>query len=56
LEDLTCDFDGIDNSAETGGEENNIGSGLSSFGGTFDGNTAVRLLERGRIVDTTGVC
>jgi len=56
LEDLTCNLDGIDNSAETGGKENNIGSGLSGFGGTFDGNTAVRLLERGGIVDTTGDC
>jgi hypothetical protein len=56
LKDLTRNLDGIDNSAETGGKENNIGSGLSGFGSTFNSNTAVRLLERGRIIDTTRDC
>lgn len=52
LENLTGDLDGQDDGGETGGEENDIGSGLGSFGRTFDGNTAIGLLERGSIVDT----
>lgn len=54
LENLPGDFDGIDNSAETGGKENNIGSGLGSFSSAFDGNTTIRLFERWSIVNTTG--
>ena len=45
LEDLAGDLDSIDNSAETGGKEDDIGSSLGSFRGTLDGNTAVGLLE-----------
>jgi hypothetical protein len=44
LEDLTGDLNGVDDSAETRGEEDDIGSGLSGLGSTFDGNTAVRFL------------
>jgi len=52
LEDLSGNLDGQDDSAETGGEEDNIGGGLSSFRGTLDSNTAISLLERGSIVYT----
>jgi hypothetical protein len=52
LEDLTSNLDGIDNSGKTRSKEDNIGSSLSSLGGTLDGNTTVRLLERGSVVDT----
>jgi hypothetical protein len=54
LEDLTGNLDGIDDGAEARSEEDDVGSGLCSFGGTFDGDTAIRFLERGSIVDTTG--
>lgn len=52
LENLTRDLDGRDDGAETRGEEDDIGGGLSGFGSTFDGDTTVRLLQRGGIVDT----
>jgi hypothetical protein len=44
LEDLTGDLNSVDDGAETRGEEDDIGSGLSGLGGTLDGNTAVRFL------------
>jgi len=49
---LTRGLDGQDDGGETGGEEDNVGSGLGSFGGTFDSDTTVGLLERGSVVDT----
>jgi len=52
LEDLAGNLDSQDNRAKTGGKEDDIGSGLGSFGGTFDSDTAIGLLERGSIVDT----
>ncbi|KXT13275.1 hypothetical protein AC579_2498 [Pseudocercospora musae] len=52
LEDLSCGLDGENNGGETWGKEDDIGSGLGGLGGTLDGNTAVRLLERWSIVDT----
>lgn len=52
LEDLAGDLDGRHNGRQTGGKEDNIGGSLGSFGSTLDGNTAVRLLQRGSIVDT----
>lgn len=52
LENLAGGLDGQDNSRETRGEEDNIGSGLSGLGGTFDSDTAIRLLEGRSIVDT----
>ena len=52
LENLASDLDGGDDSAKTRSEEHNIGGGLRSFGSTFDGNTTVRLLQGGSIVDT----
>jgi hypothetical protein len=52
LENLTSDLDGVDNGGKTRGKEDNIGSSLSSLGGTLNSNTTVRLLERGSIVDT----
>lgn len=52
LEDLSGDLDGKDDGAETRGEEDDIGGGLGGFGSTFDGNTAVGLLQGGSVVDT----
>lgn len=52
LENLAGSLDGKDNSGETWGKENDIGGGLGSFGGTFDGDTTIGLLERWSIVDT----
>ncbi len=52
LEDLAGDLDGGHDGRESGGQEDDIGGGLSGLGGTFDGNTAVRLLQGGGIVDT----
>ena len=45
LENLTSDLDGRDNGGKTWGKEDNIGGGLSGFGGTLDGDTTVRLLQ-----------
>jgi hypothetical protein len=45
LEDLSGNLDGKDDSAETGGEEDNIGGGLGSFRGTLDSNTTIGLLK-----------
>lgn len=52
LENLTSLLDGKDDGGKTRSKEDNIGGGLGSLGGTLDGNTTVRLLERGSIVDT----
>ena len=52
LENLTGDLDGRDDGGKTGGEEDNISGGLGGFGSTFDGNTAVRLLQGGSVVHT----
>jgi hypothetical protein len=52
LENLTSDLDGQDDGGKTRGEENDISGGLSSFGGTFDSDTTISLLERGSVVDT----
>ena len=52
LENLTSGLDGKNDGGETRGEEDDIGGGLGSLGGTLDGNTTVRLLERWSIVDT----
>jgi hypothetical protein len=52
LENLACLLDGKDDGGKTRGKEDDIGGSLGSLGGTLDGNTTVRLLERGSIVDT----
>jgi len=52
LEDLTGQLDGIDDGAQTGSEEDNVGGSLVSLGGTLDGNTTVGLLEGRSVVDT----
>lgn len=52
MEDLTGSLEGIDDSRETWGKEDNIGSGTSSVGRTLDSNTGISLLERWGIVDT----
>ncbi|GKT88394.1 LOW QUALITY PROTEIN: hypothetical protein Ct61P_06244 [Colletotrichum tofieldiae] len=52
LENLARQLDGGDDGAETGGKEDDIGGGLGGLGGTLDGNTAVRLLQGGSVVDT----
>ncbi|GKT48036.1 uncharacterized protein ColSpa_08217 [Colletotrichum spaethianum] len=52
LENLARQLDGRDDSAKTGGKEDDIGGGLGSLGGTLDGNTAVGLLQGGSVVDT----
>lgn len=52
VENLAGGFEGIDDGAETGGKEDNIGSRAGSVGGTLDSNTRISLLERGSIVDT----
>ena len=52
LENLTSRLDGEHDSAKTGGEEHDVGSGLSGFRSAFDGDTAIGLLERRSIVDT----
>jgi hypothetical protein len=51
LEDLTSGLDGKDDSAQTGGEENDISSSLGSFRCTLDSDTAISLLERRSIVN-----
>lgn len=52
LENLAGSLDGQDDGRETRGKEDNISGSLGSLGGTLDGNTAVRLLERWGVVDT----
>lgn len=52
LEDLTGNLDRRDNRRQTGCKEDNVRSRLRSLGRPFDGDTAVRLLQRRSIVDT----
>lgn len=52
LENLAGNLDGKNDGGQTGGKEDDIGSGLSGLSGTLDGNTTVRLLQRRSIVDT----
>lgn len=52
LEDLTGQLDGIDDGGQTGGKEDDIGSSLGGLSSTLDGNTTVRLLQGGSVVDT----
>ena len=52
LENLASLLDGSDDGRKTGSKEDDIGGSLGSFGGTFDSDTTVGLLERGSIVDT----
>jgi hypothetical protein len=52
LEDLAGSLDGKDDGGQTGGKEDDISGSLGSLGGTLDGNTTVRLLERWGVVDT----
>jgi hypothetical protein len=52
LENLAGSLDGKNDGRQTGGKEDDIGGGLSSLGGTLDGNTTVRLLQGRSIVDT----
>lgn len=52
LENLAGSLDGEDDGGQTGGKEDDISGGLSSLGGTLDGNTAVGLLQGGSIVNT----
>ncbi|VUC35121.1 unnamed protein product [Clonostachys rosea] len=52
VENLAGSLEGINDSTETGGKEDNIGSGTGSIGRTFDSNTGISLLQRGSIVDT----
>ena len=52
LENLTSGLDGQHDRGETWSEENDISGGLSGFRRTFDGNTAVGLLQRWSVVDT----
>ena len=52
LENLAGSLDGKNDGRQTGSKEDDIGGGLSSLGGTLDGDTAVRLLQGRSIVDT----
>jgi hypothetical protein len=52
LENLASSLDGEDDGGQTGGEEDDISGSLGSLGGTFNSNTAVRLLKRRGVVDT----
>jgi hypothetical protein len=52
LENLASNLDGQHNRGKTGGEEDDIGSGLSGFRSTFDSDTAIGFLEGWSIVDT----
>ena len=52
LEDLAGSLNGEDNGGKTGGEEDDVGGGLGSLGGTLDSDTAISLLERWSVVDT----
>ncbi|KAJ6439395.1 LOW QUALITY PROTEIN: fungal specific transcription factor [Purpureocillium lavendulum] len=51
LEDLPRRLDGRDDGAEAGGEEDNVGRRLGRLRRALDGDAAVGLLERGRVVD-----
>jgi len=52
VENLAGSLEGIDDSRETGGQENDIGGRAGSIGSTFDSNTSIGLLQGGGIVDT----
>ena len=52
VENLARSLEGIDDGAETGGKEDDIGGRAGSVRGTLDGNTSIGLLERGSVVDT----
>lgn len=52
LENLTSGLDRQNDRAETGCEEDDVGSGLSSLRRAFHCNTAISLLERRGIVYT----
>lgn len=52
VENLARSLEGINDSTETGGKEDNVGGGAGSVRGTLDSNTSISLLERGGIVDT----
>jgi hypothetical protein len=52
VENLARSLQGINDSTETRGKEDNIGGGTGSIGSTFDSDTGIGLLERGSIVDT----
>ncbi|KAF7571771.1 hypothetical protein PtrM4_092710 [Pyrenophora tritici-repentis] len=52
LENLAGGLNGQDNGGETRGKEDDISGSLGSLGGTFDSDTAVRLLQGGGVVDT----
>ena len=52
VENLARSLQGVDDGTKTRGEEDDIGGGAGSVGGTLDGNTGIGLLERGSVVDT----
>lgn len=52
VENLAGSLEGIDNGTETRGKENNIGGGAGGVRGALDGNTSIRLLQGGSVVDT----
>lgn len=52
VENLAGSLESVDDSTETRGKEDDIGSGTGSIGSTLDSNTSVGLLQRGSIVDT----
>jgi hypothetical protein len=52
VENLAGGLKSVDDGTETGGKEDNIGSGTGSIGSTLNGNTGIGLLEGGSIVDT----
>lgn len=52
VENLAGGLEGINDSTETRGKEDNIGGRASSVGGALDSNTSIGLLQRGSIVDT----
>lgn len=52
LENLASSLDGQHDRGETGGKEDDIGGGLSSFRGSLDGDAAISFLEGWSIIDT----
>lgn len=52
LEDLSSRLDSQDNRTETWSQEDDIGSGLSGFRSTLNGNTAISLLQAWSVIDT----
>ena len=45
MEDLTRSLESVDDGRETRSQEDDIGGGSSSIGGTFDGDTSVGFLQ-----------